>query len=113
MTASLTDALILFSSVEWAEVPYPIGTTLGAFCGAVVNFYINRHWTFRADRARWEKQAIRYAAVSSGSLLLNVGLVVLFTESLGLKYGWSKIAASLLVGFCFNFPLHKKFVFKN
>jgi putative flippase GtrA len=89
-----------------------VGTGLGAAVGAVTNFMINRHWSFRASEAALHAQAVRYALVSA----ISLGLNVLGTEGalrLGVSYGFSRIVVSLLVGFCFNFPLHRYFVFRN
>jgi putative flippase GtrA len=50
--------------------------------------------------------------VWSGSLGLNCALVYLLTEHVGLTYTWSKAATALIVGACFNFPLHRHYVFR-
>lgn len=112
MVATGVDFGSLVLLVEWGGVWYVAATAAGACFGAVVNFLMNRHWSFRAASARVHGQAIRYAAVSAGSLLLNSGGVWAFTESAGISYVYSKILTALLVAVCFNFPLHRYFVFR-
>lgn len=98
--------------VELAGVWYVIATAIGASLGAVTNFLINRHWSFRAAHVALHGQALRYFLVSAGSLGLNTLLVYAFTDRLGFKYMISKIVASLCVGIFYNFPLHRWFVFR-
>jgi putative flippase GtrA len=43
--------------------------------------------------------------------LLNCGGVYAFTEKVGTSYLISKVMTSMLVGFLYNFPLHRYFVF--
>lgn len=99
--------------VELAGAWYVAATALGAFLGAVTNFLMNRHWSFQATHVSVRGQATRYLLVSAGSLALNTVAVYGFTDGLGFKYMISKVVASLMVGFFYNFPLHRWFVFKS
>ncbi len=112
IVASALDFGVYFGATELLGVWYVFSAGLGAFCGAVTNFLLNRNWSFEADGARWKPQALRYALVSSGSLGLNMLGVFVFTDLLGLQYGASKVVTSLAVGLFFNFPLHRRYVFK-
>jgi putative flippase GtrA len=102
----------LFFFTEVLRVWYVVSTGLGAFLGAVTNFALNRYWSFEATHVSWGPQAIRYALVSAGSLGLNMLGVYAFTDGFGWKYGLSKMATAGLVGLFFNFPLHRRFVFR-
>jgi putative flippase GtrA len=100
----------------WVEVLhqfYPIGVALGAAFGAVTNFLLNRHWAFDAARVPVGIQALKYAVVSAGSLLLNTGGVYLVTEKLHLFYLFSKIGVALVVALLFNYPLQRFFVYRK
>ena len=88
-----------------------VATPIGALAGAITNFLLNRHVTFRAQGGGVSRQALRYLAVSACSLGLN-------TLGEGLLYGvWrlqfllARIATSVLVGLGWNFPLHRFWVF--
>ncbi len=112
LIASGSDMAVLFGLVELFNVWYVLATALGAFMGAVGNFLLGRYWSFEAQDRPPQGQAFRYALVSAGSLLLNAGGVYAVTEWGGLKYGYSKLVVSLLIGFFFNFPLQRHYVFK-
>ena len=90
---------------------YIIGTALGAFLGAIANFLLNRHWSFRAGQRSWNRQARRYALVSICSLLLNTTGTFVLTEFARLHYMVSVVIISTFVGFFFNYPLYRKYVY--
>jgi len=110
--ATIADFGTLLLLVEWVGIWYVAATALGALCGAILNFTINRFWSFEATQHKWEKQAWKYALVSTGSLLLNTLGVWALTESTSLRYSTSKIIVALTVGFVYNFPLFRWWVFR-
>ena len=112
LAATAVDFGTLFFVTERLHVWYVYSTGVGAALGAVTNFLLNRHWSFEAGHIEWGPQAFRYALVSSGSLGLNMLGVYAFTAGTGLKYGVSKVITAILVGLFFNFPLHRRYVFK-
>ncbi len=113
IAATAVDFGLLILLVERFSVWYVLATSLGALAGAVVNFTINRFWSFQATRRQWEKQAWRYALVSTGSLILNTLGVWGLTEATAWAYSTSKIIVALTVGFAYNFPLFRWWVFRR
>ena len=113
VTATVVDFCTLISLVEFGHVWYVAATVTGAFCGAIVNFILGRHWSFEAGHEDVRGQAVRYAAVATVSLVLNSLGVYLLTEYAGLHYAVSKTIAAFLVGLLVNFPLHRRFVFRT
>lgn len=109
--ATIVDVGTLTSLVELAGVYYVFATAIGAFCGAVTNFTLNKYWAFEDNHGRIAAQGFRYALVSGASLLLNTLLVFCFTEFGGLRYLVSKAIAALAVGWGWNYPMHRYFVF--
>ena len=112
LIASAVDFAVLIASVEWIGLWYVVATAVGATSGAVTNYLLGRHWSFEARHESMSSQSLRYAAVSLGSLLLNSAGVWTITEGLGLPYPVSKGLIAILVGVGFNFPLHRRFVFR-
>ncbi len=110
--ATAVDFVLLFSMVEYLKVWYVIATAAGSMAGAITNFLLNRHWSFRALDMRWHRQAVRYAITSGLSLVLNAGLAYLFTDIVGIHYSISVVVASAAVGVLFNFPMHRHYVFR-
>jgi len=111
IAATLVDFGLLVLLVESWGVWYVLATGVGALTGAITNFLMNRHWSFEAGSSGWTGQALRYGLVSGGSLILNVAGVYLVTEAWGSPYAASKLVTALVVGWFFNYPLHRGFVF--
>jgi putative flippase GtrA len=110
--ATAVDFGLLFGLVELLGVWYVVATAIGALAGAITNFLLNRRWTFEATHGGLHGQALRYAIVSLGSMAINTAGTYLVTEFGKIPYGISVIGVSLLVGFFFNFPLQRHFVFR-
>jgi putative flippase GtrA len=91
---------------------YVASTAIGAFLGAVTNFFLGRHWSFEAGHHPPHGQAMKYAIVATGSLLLNSGGVYLFTDRVGLPYPVSKAITAIIVGLFYNFPMQRQWVFR-
>jgi putative flippase GtrA len=111
--ATCADFGLLFTLTEIFHVWYVLAVALGAVSGAVTNFLLNRHWSFAVSSVAWHRQAVRYTLSSIGSLLLNTAGTWLVTEYLHVHYSISVIAVSLVVGFGYNYPLHRFWVFRG
>jgi putative flippase GtrA len=113
LIATVVDFCTLIFCVEVLHLWYVAGTAIGAAVGAVTNFLMGRHWSFKAAHHPPQGQALRYALVSTASLFLNSAGVYFFTETFRIKYWISRLISGLLVGLFFNFTLHRRFVFKH
>lgn len=112
--ATAVDYLVLFGLTELVHVWYVASVAIGAAVAAVVNFLINRYWSFEsASLGKMYQQAWRYSCVSTASLLLNSGGVYAVTEFFGIHYAFSVIVVSAIVGWFFNYPLHRYYVFRS
>ena len=58
-------------------------------------------------------EGLRYLAVSGTSLALNLAGSYALVDGLGLPAVPGVIAASLVVGFTWNYPLHRYYVFRT
>jgi putative flippase GtrA len=113
LTATCVDFGTMVFLTEVAGVWYVAATAAGAFVGAVVNFFLGRHWTFTADHEAIHGQVVRYAVVSAVSLGLNTAGVYLLTDYAHLHYALSRAIVAISVSLLFNFPLHRHFVFNR
>ncbi|MCP3098333.1 GtrA family protein [Myxococcus sp. K15C18031901] len=110
--ATAVDFAVVLALVEWMEVLPAWATVLGALVGAVVNYSINRVFTFRSTAAVG-RQMMRYSVVSGTSALLNAGGVALLTLHPQLAYtlGWWMVRG--VVYFAWNLPLQRDYVFND
>jgi putative flippase GtrA len=92
---------------------YQVAVVGGAISGGFADFALKRYWAFdRAAKAPVHHEGVRYALVSGTSLLLNMAVAYLFVERWGAPSLPGIIAASIVVGFVWNYPLHRYFVFR-
>jgi len=93
---------------------YLFAATAGALSGAVTDFSLKRHWAFdRTTKGAVHHEGFRYVLVSGASLLLNLLLSYSFVDGLKVKALPGVILASIVVGFLWNYPLHRLFVFRS
>jgi len=113
LTATGTDFLVTIVLKELAGLWYVAANATGALSGAVVSFLLLRNWAFKKHNQRWHGQAVRYAAASAMSLILNTSGVWLLTEAFGIQYIVSKTLVAILMGLTINYLLFKHFVFRH
>lgn len=104
----LSTLYILTDLVGWY---YLVSATLAFIFSALLNFYLNRVWTFKV-LADPKKQLVIFAFVSISGLLLNNGILYALVEWLGIYYMYAKVVAIALVTI-WNFFWNKYFTFKK
>ncbi len=107
------DYLVMLALTEWFGLFYAFSIAISGTLGAVVNFSINRYWTFDATKAPSSKQLPKFVLVVIGSILLKSGGTYLLTNSTSLDYKVSRIVIDLFVSLGFNFVLQKYWVFAD
>lgn len=111
--ATGVDFAIMTSSHELFGIDPVLATAVGATCGGVTNFQLGRHWVFGGARdGRVVGQALRYACVSLGCVVLNalgMGLVRIWVGPQ--SYVLQRVVVSLLVGFLWSYPAQRWLVF--
>ncbi|WP_316840189.1 GtrA family protein [Pedobacter gandavensis] len=115
-SGGVLDYLIMIACTELLHIHYTISIAIGGIIGAIVNFSINRYWTFNANQANQlpvGKQLIKFVFVVAGSILLKSSGTYLFTNLLRLDYKITRIMVDILVSLGFNYTLQKYWVFKK
>lgn len=102
----------LMTGLVWAGVHYLAGAAAGAASGAVTDFLLKRHWAFdRVAKGAVHAEGLRYLLVSASSLGWNLLASWGLVGGLGMAPVPGVVAASIVVGCLWNYPLHRFFVF--
>ncbi|NGF57858.1 GtrA family protein [Parapedobacter sp. SGR-10] len=94
-------------------VPAHISNAISGALGAVVNFTINRYWSFARTGQSIGSQLWKFIIVVLGSILLKSSGIYVLVEVLSCHYLLSKLIVELIVSLGFNFVLQKFWVFKK
>ncbi len=90
----------------------PFSNVVSGSLGALVNFSINRYWSFNNRSRSIGSQLWKFIIVVIGSITLkSLGIHVL-VDIWGLHFLLSKLMVEILVSLGFNFTLQKFWVFK-
>ena len=92
---------------------YGIAAAAGAVAGAVVNFMINRHYTFARTAEGLFPQAVRYAAVSLATFIALRVLLAVTVEGLGWSPRVAWLPAKLLAFSLVSYPAQRLWVFSK
>ena len=113
----MTDYGIMVFFTEVFHVHYTISIAIGGVIGAVVNFSLNRRWTFRLRDRSYKnsinKQMMKFVLVVLNSIFLKSSGTYLVTTFLRIDYKISRIIVDLIVSIALNYNLQKYWVFKS
>lgn len=90
-----------------------VASVCGTILGGIVNFTIGRYWAFNAAGKSITAQGLRYIITWCGNLVLNGLGVYLLVHHADIDYRIAKLVVSLTVAIAYNYPMQKKYVFKN
>jgi putative flippase GtrA len=94
-------------------VYYVTAAVIGSVAGAITDFSVKKWWVFdAARRSNIEGQAARYALVSGIGAALNAGLSYALVDGLHIHKNIGVIIGSTIVGFGWNYPMHRVYVFR-
>jgi putative flippase GtrA len=111
--ATTIDYLIMILVVTATTLGPVSGTIVGATSGAITNFSLNRYFTFKVTHRGAHGQVFKYVVVSGGSCFWNALGVHLLANGLGVQFILARFIVGTLVGFLWNFPMHRHFVFRH
>ncbi|MFZ4261146.1 GtrA family protein [Sphingobacterium sp. HJSM2_6] len=90
----------------------PFSNVVSGSLGALVNFSINRYWSFNNRAASIGSQLWKFIIVVIGSITLKSLGIHLCVDIWGLHFLLSKLIVEIVVSLGFNFTLQKFWVFK-
>lgn len=115
-TGGLVDYIVMIGCTELLDIHYTVSILISGCVGAIVNFSINRRWTYLGNESLnspLKSQLTRFILVVLGSILLKSSGTYLFTSWLGVDYKISRIVTDIIVSLGFNYVLQTYWVFKK
>jgi len=108
---TLVHYAVLISLVQIGEIIPVVGSVIGFICGALVNYTLNYHITFRSNKQHHEAM-LKFFSVAICGLVINTIIMSLSINSLHLHYILSQMLASGLV-LIWNFSCNKIWTFRE
>jgi putative flippase GtrA len=102
---------LLILLVRMAAAGVIVASTIAYAASAVVNYSINRDFTFRSRRTHLDAFP-KFVIVCVGGLLLNAALMLLFNEAIGLHYLLAQVLSTIATLF-WNFALNRTWTFSS
>jgi len=116
-SGGVIDYITMIFFTEVFHIHYTISIAIGGIVGAVVNFFINKNWTFKSNRRKYKNtsfdQILKFVLVVINSILLKSSGTYFITKYIHIDYKISRIIIDLIVSLGFNFTLQKIWVFKK
>ena len=113
----ITDYLIMIFLTEIFHFHYTLSIVIGGVIGAIINFSLNKSWTFHTKDIPYEdsyaKQLMKFVLVVANSIFLKSTGTYLITTYLGVDYKISRLFTDLFVSIAFNYTLQRFWVFKK
>lgn len=110
-SGSIIGLTILWLLTELASFHYFISYAIALMVSVSSNYFWNSKWTFKGKEASI-KGYFKYLSLSTTTLLLNLLLMFIFTEVIGLWYMLSAVIVTGIV-FMINFIFSKKYVWSK
>ncbi|MDR2448971.1 MAG: GtrA family protein [Prevotellaceae bacterium] len=116
-TGGMCDYFIMIFLTELIGVHYPLSIAISCVLGAVVNFSLNKKWSFYSKEIGYRfslpQQLWRFFLVVISSIILKVAGTYCITTFAHIDYKISRIITDIVVSLCFNYVLQRYWVFKN
>lgn len=113
----MADYSVMIFITEVFNVHYTISIAIGGIIGAVINFSLNKTWTFKSSNRKYKSgfigQMWKFVIVVAGSISLKSSGTFLITQYLHIDYKISRLMVDLVVSLLFNFNLQKHWVFRK
>lgn len=109
----LFDYGIMVFCVEFFKLDLKSSIVVGGLCGAIINFSINKYWTYQAKKPSLTSQLIKFFIVVVSSIYLKANGTYFLTSTFHIDYKITRIVVDLFVSIGFNFMLQKYWVFRT
>lgn len=111
------DYLTMIFFTELFHIHYTISIAIGGIVGAVVNFSLNKYWTFHSKSQTYRNttstQLLKFTIMVVNSIVLKSSGTYFLTTIFKIDYKITRIAVDLIVSIFVNYNLQKFWVFKK
>ena len=113
MAATLVDLGLLWVLVQFGSVMVTLAAFLASLGGGIVNFVVNKHWSFKQSAPTTLSEVLRFAGVACGTAVLIALCIHVFAVLGGWPTLLAKACAAIFVFICWSYTAQSKFVFKS
>lgn len=110
------DFSLMIFFAEVFHLHYTIGIVIGGIVGAIINFSLNKYWTFHSKGEAYansmKEQMMKFSATTINSIFLKSTGTLLITSFFGINYKITRLMVDLIVSLS-NYTLQKTWVFKK
>lgn len=110
--ATIYDVALLYIFTEFAGFNYLLSATMSYCVGIVVGYVGQKTITFKDQNKQIARQFGLFAFISFIGLLINLGVLKICVDVLGLHYMIGKVIA-IGIGFFWNYTANRKITFKK
>lgn len=111
------DYLTMIFFTELFNIHYTISIAIGGIVGAVVNFSLNKYWTFHSKSETYRNttstQLLKFAIMVVNSIVLKSSGTYFLTTIFKIDYKITRLVVDLIVSIFVNYNLQKFWVFKK
>lgn len=114
VTGFLLDYGLQFLFIKILGVSYLLVGYINAPIVIAFNFTMNRLWSFKdqgSHQGKTMKQALRYAVLVIFGAVMNMPLMYIFYDKLGLPLLWARVVCTILP-IAWNFPAYRFWVYR-
>lgn len=112
----ILDYIVMIACTELLHIHYTISIIISGTIGAVLNFSLNRYWSFRDKKSNESpvgSQLVKFCLMVAGSVLLKAAGTYILTSGMKLDYRISRLMIDIIVSLGFNYVLQNYWVFKE
>lgn len=110
--ATIYDVALLYIFTEFLGFNYLVSATISYCIGIIVGYVGQKTITFKDTDKRIARQFGLFAFISFIGLLINLGVLKICVDVLGLHYMIGKVIA-IGIGFFWNYTANRKITFKK
>jgi len=103
---------VLFVLVNYFYVFYLVATSLAFLVSATTGYFLQKLFTFKHKSKNSIKQFSVYLGISSGMFFLNILMMYVFVDILGIMYIFSQVLACAFNAIL-SYLILSKFIFKD